>query len=388
MRILLSGGGSGGHVTPLKYVAQAIKEIDQKHEMYYIAPRNDAFYHLLSSDKSITKTETVFSGKWRRYSNETLLEKILDFKTNLLNARDIIYVCIGTIQCIVKLRRLRPDVILLKGGFVGVPVGIAAKLLHIPFVTHDSDSIAGLANRIVGRWAYINAVGQNHGTYPYGADKLKVVGVPINPDYTNKDIRSHDSSYYKSKLKFDPKKPLILVWGGSLGAGSINSAIAAVLPQLVSQQIQAIIISGTGKAGEIKTSANISAEVKKYIMVLEFESNPQKVLQYTLAADIVITRAGTTTISELSAASRASIIVPASQLGDQVANARHLKAQHAAVMISDETLESEPEILLQEIQKLLKNPSEAQKLGENLHAYTGHTASSKLARILTEVKQG
>jgi UDP-N-acetylglucosamine--N-acetylmuramyl-(pentapeptide) pyrophosphoryl-undecaprenol N-acetylglucosamine transferase len=134
-------------------VTAELRKQSPEARIFYIGQQGDKLGDIPAKDPNIDAAYTVYAGKFRRYHGEGL-RQLLDVKTFLLNCRDAVLVLIGLVQCWRLLRQLRPDVIFVKGGFVGVPVGLAAAALHQPYVTHDSDAIPGLANRIIARWAY------------------------------------------------------------------------------------------------------------------------------------------------------------------------------------------------------------------------------------------
>ncbi|MDQ3123317.1 MAG: glycosyltransferase, partial [bacterium] len=192
MRILLIGGGSGGHITPLLAVAHELKLLHPGIELVGVCEKNAAFVHLYHEDQAIDRVLQVSAGKYRRYSGLSLKEKLTDIKTPVLNVRDAGRTLIGYRQARRLLKELKPDAMLIKGGFVAVPIGLAASRLGIPFITHDSDSIPGLANRIVSKWASLHATGMPAELYAYAKDKIVYTGVPVSQNfkYINDSVRA------------------------------------------------------------------------------------------------------------------------------------------------------------------------------------------------------
>src|SRR5579862_7870303 len=182
MTILLSGGGSGGHITPLLAVAAELKKLQPDIHIIYVGQRGDKLADIPAHDHNIDEVHTVRAGKFRRYHGEGI-KQVLDVQTVLKNVRDAGRVVRGLDESRRLLKRLKPDLVFIKGGFVGVPVGLAAAQLHIPFITHDSDAVPGLANRIIARWATAHAVALPKELYNYPADKTFTVGVPISSDF-------------------------------------------------------------------------------------------------------------------------------------------------------------------------------------------------------------
>ena len=223
MKMVVTGGGSGGHITPILAVAHELKQLDPQLHIAYVGQKGDGLTDIVGRSQDIDDLYAVSAGKLRRYHGEGL-SQLLDFKTMALNVRDVGRVVAGLFQSYRLLRKLQPDILFIKGGFVGVPVGLAAAMLHIPFVTHDSDAIPGLANRIIARWASKHAVALPKEIYAYAPAKTVTVGVPVASDYQLVTDKSQQDYRQQLGLKADAK--LLFVIGGGLGAQRVNEAIA------------------------------------------------------------------------------------------------------------------------------------------------------------------
>lgn len=130
------GGGSGGHITPTLAVAEEIKKLHPEADLTYVIGRGDELSDVIQRKKLFSSIHHIYSGKLRRYHGEGL-RQLLDIPTILKNVRDAIFVAVGCVQAWFLLRKCRPDVIFIKGGFVGVPIGLAAAIRKIPYITHD-----------------------------------------------------------------------------------------------------------------------------------------------------------------------------------------------------------------------------------------------------------
>lgn len=322
------------------------------------------------------KTYTVFAGKLRRYYGESWLQRLLDIKTNLLNLRDFIFVSIGILQSIIVLLRTKPDVIFVKGGYVGLPVGIAASFLHIPFITHDSDILPGLTNRVVGRWAKMHLTGMPEELYKYPRSKTKYVGVPISDDFTH--ISSTLQDAFKKQLGYKLHDKIILVIGGSLGAKRINEIMIHAAPKLLEQNEKINIIHQTGKQKE-RLYPETYDRVKSY----EFIND---VYKYMGAADVVISRAGANTIAELAREGKSSVIIPNPYLtgGHQVKNAEELRNEGAAIVLDEAETLRNPRILVEEVTNLLANSKLRESTAQKLHSLSKPNAAKDIAKILIE----
>ena len=178
--VVLTGGGSGGHITPLLSLARALKLFEPTCRVVYIGLRGEKIGGLAERFQVFDEIYYVPAGKFRRYHGESLLAHLVDVRTMMLNVRDFFRVIRGIFSARRILKQIGPDVVFSKGGFVAVPVGIASRLLHVPIVTHDSDSLAGLANRIVGRWAVVHATGMPADGYSYPKKTIRYVGIPVD----------------------------------------------------------------------------------------------------------------------------------------------------------------------------------------------------------------
>ncbi len=323
----------------------------------------------------------IMAGKFRRYHGESWLRRLLDVKTNLLNLRDMFYAGVGMLQSVWLLGVERPDVILLKGGFVGMPVGLAAALRGIPFITHDSDAIPGLANRVVARWARYHATGAPINNYPYPKAKTRYVGVLVAQDY---QYVTHDllQTYRKElKLPADKDAQVLLVTGGSHGASSINKAMVSAAPRLLKALPHLHILHVVGYGHEGVYGDYTHARLRVYPLVDHF-------YRYSGAADVIVTRAGANTLAEFGIQGKACVVVPNPLLagGHQLKNTQAL-ADEQAVVVVDETavLDRNDETLQNTVEQLFGQPARRKALGKKLHSLTPAGATAAIADLLIKV---
>jgi UDP-N-acetylglucosamine--N-acetylmuramyl-(pentapeptide) pyrophosphoryl-undecaprenol N-acetylglucosamine transferase len=333
-------------------------------------------------DSSIP-VETIVSGKLRRYHSLPLWRQLLRPVTIVLpNVIDAVKVGVGTIQSLVKLWRWRPDVVFTKGGFVCLPVGYAAKLLKIPLVIHDSDAHPGLTNRILAKWATTIATGAPLKFYPYPPDISHYVGIPIAQEFMPLDDQERQRK--KRELGFDPKQPMIVVTGGGLGAGRLNDATSQCLDQLL-DITSVVLISGTAQYDEMR--AVTPADDSRFQLYGFIDNGMADLLG---AADIVVARAGATTILELAALARPTVLVPNRYLtgGHQLKNAAVYAENGAVELIDEHELEAQPQLLVDTLSSLLANPRQRERMSKAFHAYTKpHAAKDMADLILTAVKK-
>jgi UDP-N-acetylglucosamine--N-acetylmuramyl-(pentapeptide) pyrophosphoryl-undecaprenol N-acetylglucosamine transferase len=375
--IVMTGGGTGGHITPILALAEEVKALDPRVTVVYIGEKGGKFDELTKGHPAIDQTFAISAGKLRRYHGESWLRRMLDIKTNLLNFRDIFRFLAGVRQAKRILQEVKPELVFQKGGFVGVPVSIAASRRHIPIVTHDSDTLPGLANRIVGRWAVLHATGYPAEFYTYPKDKMLHVGVLVSKAYQAVSPELQRES--KLKLGLNPDEPLILITGGSSGAGTINKAVLHSIATLLQNHstVQIIHQVGKGKADVYKGFTH------ERLKVLEF-LNPM--VDYTTAADIIVTRAGANAMAEFGVQGKACIVVPAAHLtgGHQLTNGKLLEEKGAAIIVPEDELYDSQHGLFAAITKLLIDPKLRQQLGRNLQAQTIPNAAHRLAVALLE----
>ena len=379
MRILAAGGGSGGHVTP---VAAVLREIKQRYpdteirfwcDRKFGASARSVMYHF---DPSI-KVDTVTSGKLRRYHHLSVFQQLLKFRTIVLpNITDMVKVMVGLIESILKLIAWRPDVVFTKGGFVCLPIGMAAKLLRIPLVIHDSDAHPGLTNRILARFATSIGTGAPLKFYNYPASKAQYVGVPVRADFTPYPAERQAAA--KQALGFSAERPLMVVTGGGLGAKRLNMAVAGQLQALL-QHTNIILISGESQFDEMNA---LTPRDDTRFQLYPFVS--KAMADMLGAADIVVARAGATTIVELAALAKPTILVPNGYLtgGHQLKNAAVYAEKGAVSVLDEEELEKDPAKLTDEVLNLLADKTRLQAMGRAFHTFAKPNAAKDMAEMI------
>lgn len=381
MKILAVGGGSGGHVTPVVAVLREFKKRDESVEIRFWCDRKfapQARSIMRHFDDSIP-VETVFSGKLRRYNDLPLWRQLLRPVSIVLpNIRDAFLIGLGFLQSLIKLRSWRPDVVFTKGGFVCLPVGMAAKVLGIPLVIHDSDAHPGLTNRVLSRWATRIGTGAPLKFYPYPKSISRYVGIPVNEEFTPFTLA--DRQKLKQKLGFDPKRPLVVVTGGGLGARRINDAVAKRLNELL-DMTSLVLISGTAQYDELR--ATTPQDDPRYQLHAFISTGMARLLG---AADVVVTRAGATTILELAALAKPTVLVPNGFLtgGHQLKNASVYAENGAVEIIDDHELFANPQLLVDTLTSLLANPARLSGMSKKFHEFARPEAASDMADLVLE----
>jgi UDP-N-acetylglucosamine--N-acetylmuramyl-(pentapeptide) pyrophosphoryl-undecaprenol N-acetylglucosamine transferase len=364
-------------------LARELKKSSPNCLIIYIGLKGEKLDRLSDEYSVFDRVYYVTSGKFRRYFGESVLSHLFDVKTLLLNARDFFKVIIGIFGAGRILRYTKPDVVFSKGGFVAVPVGIAARMQGISIVTHDSDTVPGLANRIVGRWARIHATGMPAEYYKYPKDTTRFVGIPLKEAIVPVDPQKQME--YKTELGIPADKKVILVAGGGLGAKSLNESVIAMAPELFRSNPDSLILHFTGAqhAEEVqnKYQASLSDADLQKVRTIGFSPDYYK---YSGAADLVITRAGATSLAELSVQGKACIVIPSPFLtgGHQVKNAHRLNDMDAVETLPNNAT---PHELYKLVDRLLNNESERARLAVNLSKTAKMNAAGELAGIILEV---
>ncbi|OGN27658.1 MAG: undecaprenyldiphospho-muramoylpentapeptide beta-N-acetylglucosaminyltransferase [Candidatus Yanofskybacteria bacterium RIFCSPLOWO2_01_FULL_49_17] len=366
-RILLVGGGTGGHVFPLVAVAEALKQLDPSVDL--VALGEGPFMGQAIAGAGIPY-HSILAGKMRRYFS---FWNILDpFKT-----------LIGFVQSLWWLWFYMPDMVFCKGGYVSFPPALAAKLYFIPIYTHESDSTPGAANSIIGKLAKMVFISFESTAKFFKEGKTKLVGNPVRPALLN---GNHDAALQSFNLRADKKT--IFVAGGSLGSKHINEAILESLVQLV-QQFQVIHQCGQSQLADVQSvvektekegEASYGAVIKDNYRLYPFLTAEQMAMAYA-AADVVISRGGSSAIFELAALGTPAIIIPLStqaSRGDQVYNAAEFQ-KFGAVMIEESNLTSH--ILINQIEELLQ-PAKYQQVSQSIKQFAKPEAANIIANTL------
>ena len=321
--------------------------------------------------------EYISAGKFRRYHGASKWH-YLQPSILLPNIRDLFLVCGGFVQSVGRFLRWRPDVVFIKGGYVCLPVGYAARLFGIPVVLHDSDAHPGLTNRLLAPFAAQIGTGAPLEYYSYPPEKARYVGIPVAQEfrsYTDQERRA-----FKHKLGFKEDRPLVVVTGGGLGATRINNAIVATREALL-QKTSVFLISGTHQYEELKekTDAREGWRLEPFVS--------EGMAEVLAAADIVVARAGATTLLELAALRKPTIIVPNGMLtaGHQLKNAKVYQDKLAAIVVAEDDIIDDPHVLSDKILQLLQAPKILKGLGDNFGTFAKLDAAKDMAQMIMTV---
>ncbi len=310
-RIVLTGGGTAGHVTPNIALIPGLKELG--YDIHYIGSYNGIEKNLI--EKFDIPYHGISSGKLRRYFS-------------MQNFTDPFRVLKGFGEAKKLLKTLKPDVIFSKGGFVSVPVVVAGKQCRIPTIIHESDMTPGLANKLAIPSATKVCCNFPETLIHLPKEKAVLTGSPIRQELL---AGSRDAALSFCNLKGD--KPVILIIGGSLGSVVVNDAVRSILPKLL-LNFHVVHICGKNKIDEsLKTCEGY----------VQFEYIQDELKDLFALSDIVISRAGANAICELLALHKPTLLIPLSakaSRGDQILNARSFERQGYSVVLEEEELTS------------------------------------------------
>lgn len=323
-RIILTGGGTAGHVTPNIALLPRLKELG--YDIQYIGSYTGIEKELIEPF-GITY-HGISSGKLRRYFS-------------VQNFTDPFRVLKGFREAHKLIRQLKPDVIFSKGGFVSVPVVLAGKRCKVPVIIHESDMTPGLANKIA-----IPSAAKVCCNFPETLKSLPEGKAVLTGSPIRQELLSGNKIAAMDMCHFTSDKPVILVIGGSLGAVAVNNAVREALPELL-KDFQIIHLCGKGKMDE---------SLKDVEGYCQFEYIKNELRNLFALADIVISRAGANAICELLALHKPNLLIPLSanaSRGDQILNARSFERQGFSLVLEEEQLTKET--LLAAVKNLYEN---------------------------------
>jgi len=309
-KIILTGGGSAGHVTP--NLALIHELINEGWEIHYIGTK-DGIESTIIKDDRVTY-HSIQAGKLRRYFN-------------IKNITDPFKVMYGALQAVAIIRKVNPKVIFSKGGFVSVPVVVGGWLNRVPVIIHESDITPGLANRISSRFASIICTNFPQALKNFPKGKVVHTGTPIR-----KEILKGD---YKKGLEicgFTKNKPVLMVMGGSLGSKNLNKLVREILPRLL-RDFQVVHICGKG---------NIDQKLSDIKGYKQFEYISSELPHVFKIASLIISRAGANSIFEFLLLKLPNILIPlplTASRGDQILNARYFEEMGFSKVLIEEEID-------------------------------------------------
>src|ERR1035437_240281 len=367
MTIVFTGGGTGGHFYPIIAIVEALQDLVREERLiaptlYYLAP--DPF-----DEKALFENGIIYihvpAGKIRRYFS-------------LQNITDSVLTFTGTITAIITLFRIYPDVVVSKGGYGSVPTVLAARLLRIPIIIHESDAKPGRANLLAAKFATKIAISFDSAAkyFPLNVQsKIARTGIPIR-----KALMRAENEGARQYLELEERLPTIFILGGSQGAVKINEVVLSSLPELVSF---ANIIHQTGPTnfknveGVSKVVLGKNPNATRYHPISYLDQVSMQ--RAAGVASIIISRAGANSIAEIGLWKKPAILIPIpeSVSHDQRTNAYSYARTGAAIVLEEENLA--PHIFVSEIERILKDPGLAKRMGDSAIGFTDPDAARILA---------
>ncbi len=349
-KILLTGGGTAGHIWPVIAIGEALKS-NARLNILYVGSNS-------GPEKKIAKNfqipfKGILVGKWRNYFS-------------FLNFWDTLKTFFGIIQSFFILIFFKPNVIFAKGGYVTFPILFWAKIFKTPVVIHESDLIMGKANRWAANFAKKICLGfpvKYYSGLNLPMAKIVYTGTPVRRDFFG-------------KVPVSRERPMILVTGGSQGSTTINQKVMEILPELV-KNYDIYHLSGSKDYPKLKEKFT-----QPNYHLIGFTEDVADLMRN---ADLIISRAGANTLAEISALGKPSILIPlpSAHLNHQEANAKVFENQNAAVVVSEKNLTGSA--FLSIINRLMEEESLRQLLGHHAQEFSRKEATSEIIDILFEM---
>ena len=361
MRIVLVGGGTGGHFNPLIAVAEVLNTYEKPPQLYYFGPEP---YNQTTLDENNIKYVYCPAGKVRIYAS-------------IQNFFDLFVTFFGFWFALIKLYIIYPDVIFSKGSFTSVPVLLAAKLLRIPVVIHESDAVPGRANLLAKNFARFIAISYNDAAPFFPQEKTALTGIPLRKIL----LTPHPDPF--SVLGIPPDLPLIYVTGGSSGAERINNLVLRCLDTLL-PHYRIFHQTGEKNFDQLKLAAKslVTDPIQQSRYYPHSSVSPEIVSALLTAASIVVTRAGSTTLFEIAIHGKPSIVIPIPEdiSRDQRSNAYAFARAGGAVVIEERNLTEA--LLTSEIHSIMQNPQLYQEMSQAAVNFAHRDAAHKIATSL------
>ncbi|MDI6602145.1 MAG: undecaprenyldiphospho-muramoylpentapeptide beta-N-acetylglucosaminyltransferase [Thermoanaerobacteraceae bacterium] len=359
MKVLIAGGGTGGHIYPGVAIAKELKEKDSKVEILFVGTENGLENKIVPKEGFNLKTI-----RSRGFNRKAMFDNFKTLTINILGLQDAYRI----------VSEFKPNIAIGTGGYVTGPVILICSLMNIKTIIHESNVIPGVTNKILSIFVNIIALSyEDTKKYLKGVErKIIVTGNPVR-----KDLFNYNKIESKHSLGFDAQKPLIVSVGGSRGASNINRAVLNYLQKFLPADLQFLFITGENQYENITKQIDISAH--KNVKIIPYAYNMPLVYA---AADLIICRAGAMTISELAACAKPSILIPSPFVAEnhQEYNARALEKVGAAKVILEKDLNED--ILRNYINEVIYNREKLKEMGEKARSISKPDALSEIIKLI------
>ncbi len=369
MRILFTGGGTGGHFFPILATIRELKRVAEDErivdlELYYMGP-DDFGMDLLREEGAVVIK--IRSGKWRRYGSR---ENILD----------LLRLTLGIFQALWNMWLLMPDVAFSKGGYGALPAVLGAIIFRIPLIIHESDSIPGRVNHFSARFASRIGIAFPGAAGYFAAEKTALVGIPIR-----RHLLGGNRDEARENFNIFTTQPVIGIIGASQGAEKLNAAALGVLRELT-DEYEIIHQTGQNNFADVEGEAKVILEFarkERYHPVGFLDESGMR--DFYAVCDLVVSRAGASSILEMAALGKCSILVPLSHAAQnhQWENAYEYAAEGAAVIIEEVNLT--PHVLFAEIKKLIDNPERMRQIAEAAKKFARPDSAQVIAKEILKL---
>ena len=356
LRVLIAGGGTGGHVVPALAIARELRDAHNA-DVRFVGTARGLETRLVP--EAGFQLDLVRSGQLKNVSLATRLRTAIDLP-------------LGVAECVRLLRAFRPHAVVGVGGYASGPAMLAAILLRLPTLVFEPNAVPGLANRLVGRW--VSAAAVNFAQTLRYFHNARVTGIPVRAEF------------FAITPKSAAAPPRLLVIGGSQGARVLNVAMPKIAPRLLDQFANLEIVHQSGarhaeSTAEAYARAGVSGQQRVRVQPY-LDQMPREVA----AADLLLCRSGASTMAELGAAGRASLLVPFALAADdhQRRNAEVFLQAGAACMLTEAELAG-PERLLDELARLLADPEELRAMGARARTLARPDAARQIASMILEL---
>lgn len=361
IKILISGGGTGGHIFPAISIANALKKIVPTAQFLFVGAKGKI--EMEKVPKAGYDIIGLTIAGFHRKMNLKNIFRNLSFPFKLVGS---------LFKAIFIVKKFKPDVAIGVGGYASGPTLKAANWLNIPTILQEQNSLPGITNKILGTKAKKICVAYSGMESYFPKEKLVVTGNPVRDSIKDINVGREEAS---RTFGLDPMKPIVFITGGSLGAGAINKAIKASYELLKNEEIQLI-----WQCGKLYLNQYEKLETES-IKVLDFITNMNHAY---VCADILVTRAGASTISELALVEKPAILLPSPNVAEdhQTKNVKALVEKNAAILIKDINANA---TLGTEIISLLKDEERKVSLSKNIKLFAKPNAAKDIAEVVLNV---
>lgn len=367
MRIALTGGGTGGHIFPIVAVVREIrKQVGEKGDVEFLFLGPDGELERDAMEKEFIPTKKIQCGKLRRYFS-------------LLNFLDVFRIPLGFLQSLWHLLVFMPDVIFAKGGYASIPAAAAAWIYRIPILIHESDVVPGLANQLMAKVAKKVAISFPGSEKFFPERKVFLSGNPIR-----EEMVQDDKMKGQEKFSLRPGEKTILAIGGSQGARIINRAIVILLPRIL-KKWQLIHVTGKKEYESVVYEAGKLGIKSGHENYKAFPFLGDELPYAFAAADLVISRAGAITLTEIAANKKPAIIIPIKESANnhQEQNAFAFSEAGAAVVLEQENLGEN--ILYEKVERIIENQGLEFELSERIKRFYNPDSAKLIAGEIMKI---